>query len=140
MANATDRPAGDRSRRLRPHSAAGAAALIAVITALTAVAGGLAGAALWWATDRLSKSDVGALQGNGALIVPVLGFPTLLAAGWAALALLARAGHRSPRWLLAPGLALSGLALLAGLGLLSITVGLCGPDVPCGSCTPRGRP
>ena len=137
MADTTGRPAGGRRRRpwLPP---------AAVAAALTAVAGGLAGAALWWATDRLSRSDVGgpgwSLRGNGALIVPVLEFPLLLAAGWAALALLARAGRRTPRWLLAPGLGLSGLALLAGLGLLSITVGLCGPDVPRGSCTPRGRP
>lgn len=90
---------------------------IGIAATLTAVAGGLAGAALWWATDWLSQSDVGgpgwSLRGNGAIIVPVIGFPLLLAAGWAALALLAQAGRRTPRWLLVAGCTVANTAIPA---------------------------
>lgn len=53
MAHTTDTPDAGQSRR--PHHLHPAA----VAAALTTAAGGLAGAALWWVTDWLSRSDVG---------------------------------------------------------------------------------
>src|SRR4029453_12444893 len=76
----------DISASTRRSSAALTPASLLVMLAALAIGGAL----LWWVMDVLSRSDVSgsgwSLRGNGALIVPLVGGPTLLAVGWAMLA------------------------------------------------------
>lgn len=80
-----------------------------LILGLIALAGLLAGAFIWWATDAASRSDIsllgsGTLRGNGALVVPVLLVPAFIVAGIVVLALAARRGvprATVPTWPLA---------------------------------------
>lgn len=69
------------------------------------------GALAWWLMDVISRTDISgdgwSLRGNGALIVPVVVGPALLAAGWASLA----QWFRGERWGLLSGL-LAGLATI----------------------------
>ena len=88
-------------------------------TGLTALLGLVGGALLGLATLVLSNTDLGgpgwSLRGNGALIVPFAGGPTLLTGGWV---LLAR-GH--------PGVAVLAAALTLvielGVGFAPILAG-----------------
>lgn len=90
---------------------------------LIAIAGVVAGVALWILTAVLSRSNISgngwSLAGNGALIVPFGLGPAVVAGGWAAIILRMR-GH--PRWLrLGVGSGLIALVLVAG-SLLSLVV------------------
>jgi hypothetical protein len=88
-------------------------------TGLTVLLGLIGGALLGLATLGLSTTDIGgagwSLRGNGALIVPFAGGPTLLAAGWVALA----------RERIAPALIAAALTLAIelGVGFAPILVG-----------------
>ena len=90
---------------------------------LLAIAGLVAGIALWTLTAVLSRMNISgngwSLSGNGALIIPFGLGPAVVAGGWAAIILRMR-GH--PRWLqLGVGSGLIGLVLVAG-SLLSLVV------------------
>src|ERR1700737_1843032 len=90
-------------------------------TGLIAIAGVVAGIALWILAAVLSRVQISgngwSLSGNGALIIPFGLGPAVVAGGWAAIILRMR-GH--PRWLpIGIGSSLGGLALTAG-GLLSL--------------------
>src|ERR1700737_3481787 len=92
-------------------------------TGLIAIAGVVAGIALWILAAVLSRLQISgngwSLSGNGALIIPFGLGPAVVAGGWAAIILRMR-GH--PRWLqLGVGSGLIGLALVAG-SLLSLVV------------------
>src|SRR6202022_2814297 len=98
-------------------------------TGLIAIAGVVAGIALWILTAALSRLQISgngwSLSGNGALIIPFGLGPAVVAGGWAAIILRMR-GH--PRWLqLGVGSGLIGLALTAG-SLLSLIA--FGPRAP----------
>ena len=90
-------------------------------TGLIAIAGVVAGIALWIVTMLLSRSDIQgngwSLAGNGALIVPFGLGPAFVAGGWAAIVLRMRGHPRSLQ--LGIGSGLIGLALVAG-SLLSL--------------------
>ncbi len=95
------------------------------VLGLAALLGLLGGTAVMVLAGLLARSDLPvfgrALRGNGALVVPVVGAPAVLALGWSALALglrgdrrRAAGGARLPRLLAVP---LAGLATLP-LGLV----------------------
>jgi len=83
-----------------------------LIVGVVALAGLLAGAFSWWATDAASQSDIefagGTLRGNGALVVPVIAVPLFIVAGIVVLALAACRG--APR----AAIAVWPLAVIAG--------------------------
>jgi hypothetical protein len=88
-----------------------------------ALAGLIAGAALWVLTTGLSHAGISgngwSLSGNGVLIIPFGLGPAIVAGGWSAIILRMR-GH--PRWLqLGIASGLIGLALVAG-SLVSLIV------------------
>jgi MFS family permease len=88
----------------------------------------IGGALVWWLTDVISRTDISgdgwSLRGNGALIVPVVLGPTLMAAGWADLTLWFRG---QPRGLVAGLLAgLITIVLTAVAGLAPVIV----PGIP----------
>src|SRR3984893_6194595 len=90
---------------------------------LLAIAGLVAGIALWTLTAVLSRMNLSGngwcLSGNRALILPFDLGPAAVAGGWAGIILRMR-GH--PRWLqLGVGSGLIGLVLVAG-SLLSLVV------------------
>jgi hypothetical protein len=78
----------------------------------------LGGVLVWWLTDLVSRSDISgdgwSLRGNGALIVPVVLGPAIMAAGWAGLAVWLR-GQKG-------GL----LAAVLAAGLAIVVAGLAG--------------
>lgn len=89
---------------------------------LTFLAGGAAGFAILMLTQILSETRIAfgpwALYGNGALAVPLIGFPLAIYAGWAAIA-----DRRSGRDLLIQLVAYS-LGLILGAFPLSLFFGL----------------
>src|ERR1700737_299135 len=99
-------------------------------TGLIAIAGVVAGIALWILAAVLSRVQISgngwSLSGNGALIIPFGLGPAVVAGGWAAIILRMR-GH--PRWLqFGIGSGLVGLALTGGSLLSLIAFGPAGRD------------
>ena len=98
--------------------------------ALIALAGLLAGFALWGLTTILSRAHLAgngwSLSGNGVLIIPFGLGPAVVAGGWAAIILRMR-GH--PHWLrLGVGSGLIGLSLVAASLLSIVAFGPAGRD------------
>jgi hypothetical protein len=89
----------------------------------------LAGIGLWAFTELVAQSDISgpgwSFRGNGALVVPFAGGPTVLAAGWVMLTLWRRGDGRWAWGGLAAGILAMAVSLLGGLVRV-----IAGPDAP----------